>query len=53
VVHVDVGVDLGLSGSRPLGNNSCYFVTPSVGSLLLCHLMTMTCGTICVYDLWA
>jgi sorbitol-specific phosphotransferase system component IIC len=52
VVHVDVGVDLGLSG-HPLGNNSYYFVTPSVGSLLLCHPMTMTCGTIYVYDLWA
>jgi hypothetical protein len=32
---------------------NCYFVTLNVGSLLLCHLVYMNCGTIYVYDLLA
>jgi hypothetical protein len=32
---------------------NCYFVTTSVGSLLLYHHVSMTCETVCVYDLCA
>lgn len=31
----------------------CYFATLNFGCLLLCHPVSMTSGTICVYDLWA
>jgi hypothetical protein len=30
----------------------CCFATLKFGCLLLCHLVSMTGGTVCVYDLW-
>jgi hypothetical protein len=30
----------------------CYFATLNFGCLLLCHPVSMTGGTVCVYDLW-
>jgi hypothetical protein len=33
-------------------NFFCYFATLNFVSLLLCHLVSMACGTIYVYDLW-
>jgi hypothetical protein len=30
----------------------CCFATLKFGCLLLCHPVSMTGGTICVYDLW-
>jgi hypothetical protein len=30
----------------------CDFATLNFGCLLLCHPVSMTSGTICVYDLW-
>jgi hypothetical protein len=30
----------------------CYFATLNFGCMLLCHLVSMTGGTVCVYDLW-
>jgi hypothetical protein len=30
----------------------CYFATHNFGCLLLCYPVSMTGGTVCVYDLW-
>jgi hypothetical protein len=30
----------------------CCFATLKFGCLLLCHPVSMTGGTVCVYDLW-
>jgi hypothetical protein len=30
----------------------CYFATLNFGYMLLCHPVSMTGGTVCVYDLW-
>jgi hypothetical protein len=34
------------------GREICYFATLNFGCLLLCHPVSMTGGTVCVYDLW-
>jgi hypothetical protein len=30
----------------------CYFATLCFGSILLCHHVSITSETICIYDLW-
>jgi hypothetical protein len=34
------------------GREICCFATLKFGCLLLCHPVSMTGGTVCVYDLW-
>jgi hypothetical protein len=44
---------MGATKSRigPFGE-ICYFATLNFDCLLLCHPVSMTGGTVCVYDLW-
>jgi hypothetical protein len=36
----------------PWPGEICYFDTLNFGCLLLCHPVSMTGGTVCVYNLW-
>jgi hypothetical protein len=52
VIRVDVRAPFVRGRLGAQRREICYFATLNFGCLLLCHPMSMTGGTVCVYDLW-